>query len=107
MRINFMSQSGRKIALSGFISLLISAPGWAASPGGVVSGNTNINVRSQNVNTIATGGALARTSIGVVKSSSGNTNVTVDAANISNIVSGQGQKGCINIGTKGLDPECN
>lgn len=79
----------------------------AQSEGGVVRGNTNINVNAANVNTIAVGsGNTAKTSIGSVKSSKGNTNVTVDVKNVSNVVAGHGRKGCVNIGTKGADPEC-
>jgi hypothetical protein len=72
-----------------------------------VRGDTRINVSTQNVSTIATGSSTARTRIGYVGSSNSNTNISVDAKNVSNIVGGQGRKGCINIGTKGLDPDCN
>lgn len=79
----------------------------AQSAGGVVRGNTNLNVNAENVNTIAVGsGNTAKTSIGTVKGKTGGGNVTVDAKNVTNIVSGRNRKGCINIGTKGADPEC-
>lgn len=79
----------------------------AQTSGGVVRGNTNINVSAGNVNTIAVGSNnTAKTSIGSVKSSHGNTNITVDVKNVSNVVVGHGRKGCVNIGTKGTDPDC-
>ena len=80
----------------------------AQAQGGVVRGNTNVNVNAENVNTIATGSNnVARTNIGSVKSGSkGGSNVTVDVKNVSNVVSGRGRKGCINIGVQGADPEC-
>jgi hypothetical protein len=85
-----------------------NAPAWAQSQGGVVRGNTNINVNANDVNTIAVGsGNTAKTNIGSVKGGSkGNTNVTVDVKHVSNIVGGHGRKGCVNIGTKGADPDC-
>lgn len=90
------------------VGFAVAMPGWAASPGGVISGNTNINVNARNVTTIAGSGAnAAKTSIGTVRSSKSNTNVTVDVRNVSNVVTGRGRKGCINIGTKGSDPDCN
>jgi hypothetical protein len=96
-----------KFILSCFVSLVITTSGWAAaSPGSVVRGNTRLNIHTQDVTTIATGGAVARTSIGHVRSSRGNTNITVNVPNVSNIASGN-RKSCINIGTKGLDPDCN
>jgi hypothetical protein len=73
----------------------------------VVRGNTMINVSTRNISTVATGSSIAKTRIGYVGSSNGNTNISVDARNVSNVVSGHGRKGCINIGTKGLDPDCN
>jgi hypothetical protein len=103
-----MNQIVRKFALPYVvISFATCSAGWAASPGGIIRGNTNINVNTKNVSTIAAGGGIAKTSIGNVRSSNSNTNVTVDARNVSNVVSGHGRKGCINIGTKGLDPDCN
>lgn len=81
---------------------------YAQSQGGVVRGNTNINVNAENVNTIAAGsGNVARTNIGSVKNGSrDSSNVTVDVKNVSNVVTGRGKKGCINIGVKGADPDC-
>lgn len=80
----------------------------AQTQGGVIRGDTNINVNAENVNTIATGsGNSAKTSIGSVKGGTReSTNVTVDVKNVSNVVTGRGKKGCINIGTKGADPDC-
>lgn len=80
----------------------------AQTTGGAVRGNTNISVNAENVNTIAVGTQnTARTSIGSVKGNvRGNTNVTVDVKNVSNVVTGRNRKGCVNIGTKGADPEC-
>ncbi|OHC65391.1 MAG: hypothetical protein A2040_02685 [Rhodocyclales bacterium GWA2_65_19] len=81
---------------------------WAQSQGGVVRGNTEINVNAQNVNTIAVGsGNTAKTSIGSVKGGTRESSkITVDVKNVSNVVAGRGRKGCINIGTKGADPDC-
>lgn len=80
----------------------------AQAQGGVVRGNTTINVNAENVNTIAAGsGNTARTNIGSVKGGTReSTTVTVDVKNVSNVVTGRGKKGCINIGTKGADPDC-
>lgn len=80
----------------------------AQTQGGVVRGNTTINVNAENVNTIAAGsGNTAKTSIGSVKGGTReSTSVTVDVKNVSNVVTGRGKKGCINIGTKGADPDC-
>jgi hypothetical protein len=97
-----------KFALICAVGFAVSVSGWCASPGGVISGNTNINVNARNVTTIAgSGGNVAKTSIGTVRNSKSNTNVTVDVQNVSNVVTGRGRKGCINIGTKGSDPDCN
>lgn len=83
-------------------------PAIAQSEGGVVRGNTNINVSTKNVNTVAIGsGNTAKTNIGSVKGSKGSTNITVDVKNVSNVVVGRNRKGCVNIGTKGVDPDCN
>ena len=81
---------------------------WAQAQGGVVRGNTEINVNAENVNTIAVGsGNTAKTSIGSVKGGTRESSkVTVDVKNVSNVVSGRGKKGCVNIGTKGADPDC-
>lgn len=80
----------------------------AQESGGVVRGNSNINVRAENVNTIAAGSNnVAKTSIGSIKGGAKGGNVTVDVKNVSNVVVGHGKKGCVNIGTKGADPDCN
>ena len=102
----------KKITLAGFLLTFcfwgVISVAQAQSQGGVVRGNTNINVNAENVNTIAAGsGNVARTNIGSVKKgASGNSNVTVDVKNVSNVVTGRGKKGCINIGVQGADPEC-
>lgn len=73
----------------------------------MVRGNTNINVRAANVNTMAIGSNnTAKTSIGSIKGGSKGGNVTVDVKNVTNIVGGRGRTGCVNIGSKGTDPEC-
>lgn len=92
------------LGLAGFVSTTL-----AQVQGGIVRGNTNINVNAENVNTIATGnGNVARTNIGSVKNGTrSGGNVTVDVKNVSNVVSGRGKKGCINIGVKGADQDCN
>ncbi|MFZ4538735.1 hypothetical protein [Propionivibrio sp.] len=94
--------------LSGLSLAGAASVAQAQEQGGVVRGNTNINVNAENVNTIATGsGNVARTNIGSVKKGSREgSNVTVDVKNVSNVVSGRGKKGCINIGVQGADPEC-
>jgi hypothetical protein len=92
------------------LALALTAPFAAAqSQGGVVRGNTKINVNAENVNTIAVGsGNTAKTSIGSVKGGTRESStVTVDVKNVSNVVVGRGRKGCVNIGTKGADPDCN
>lgn len=87
---------------------LLSGQAAAQSQGGVVRGNTTINVNAENVNTIAAGsGNTAKTSIGSVKGGTReSSSVTVDVKNVSNVVTGRGKKGCVNIGTKGTDPDC-
>jgi hypothetical protein len=86
-------------------SIVVSAD--AQEVGGVVRGNSNINVRAENVNTIAAGSNnVAKTSIGSIKAGAKGGNVTVDVKNVSNVVVGHGKKGCVNIGTKGADPDC-
>jgi hypothetical protein len=85
----------------------VSAVVGAQETGGVVRGNTNINVRAANVNTMAVGSNnIAKTSIGSIKGGSSGGNVTVDVKNVTNIVGGHGKKGCVNIGSRGTDPEC-
>ena len=92
---------------AGGLLLVVAGSVFAQSAGGVVRGNTNINVNAENVNTMAVGtNNTARTSIGSVKGNSQGANVTVDVKNVSNVVTGRNKKGCINIGTKGADPEC-
>jgi hypothetical protein len=92
----------------GFLVAGLFAVGVSAQEsGGAVRGNSNINVRAANVNTIAVGSNnVAKTSIGSVKSGAKAGNVTVDVKNVTNIVGGHGRKGCVNIGTKGTDPDC-
>lgn len=87
---------------------LVCGGALAQTPGGVVRGDTKVNVNAENVDTIAVGSNnTARTSIGSVKSGArGSTNVTVDVKNVSNVVVGRNKKGCVNIGTKGADPDC-
>ena len=99
-----MSPSG----LVFFLVSILPSIALAQSQGGAVRGNTQINVNAENVNTIATGsGNTARTSIGSVKGNvRESTKVTVDVKNVSNVVTGRNKKGCINIGTKGADPDC-
>jgi hypothetical protein len=90
------------------MSLLLLGSAGAQTEGGVIRGNTKLNVNAENVNTMAIGsGNVAHTSIGSVKGNvRGNTNITVDVANVSNVVTGRNRKGCINIGTKSDDTEC-
>lgn len=90
------------------ISGLFAVSAMAQSEGGAVRGKTDINVRAENVTTVAAGsGNVAKTSIGSVKGGTkDSTSVTVDVKNVSNVVSGRGKKGCINIGTRGADPDC-
>lgn len=96
-----------RLTLAGVVGLAVGVSAWAQSAGGVVRGNTNINVNAGETTTIAVGsGNTAKTSIGTVKGSKGSTNVTVDVKSVSNVVVGRGRKGCINIGTKGADPDC-
>lgn len=97
---------GKKVFVAAVV-LASSGVAFAQSSGGVVRGNTNINVNAENVNTMAVGSNnTAKTSIGTVKGNSSGTNVTVDVKNVSNVVTGRNRKGCVNIGTKGSDPEC-
>jgi hypothetical protein len=99
--------SRRFIVLLGCVATISAIPAWSQETGGVVRGNSNINVRAANVNTMAVGSNnVAKTSIGSVKAGAKGGNVTVDVKNVSNIVSGHGKKGCVMIGTKGVDPEC-
>lgn len=74
---------------------------FAQQSGGVqIHGNTDINVSTHNVTTIATGeNNVARTNIGAIQQSQhGNKKITVDAKNVSNVVGGHGRKGCVTIG---------
>lgn len=68
-----------------------------------VGGSTQINAAVGNMTTIAAGaGNTAKTNVGVVKNR-GNAKVTVGVGSVTNIVGGARRKGCINIGTKGVD----
>jgi len=70
---------------------------------GNVSGNTGVNAVVGNMTTVATGvGNTAKTNVGVVKDRS-NAKLTVGVASVTNVVGGTGQKGCVNIGTKGIE----
>jgi len=112
--MHFMQRTtGRRtmkaISIGGAMAMLLAGGVCLAqSEGGVIRGNSNINVNVGDVNTMAIGsGNTAKTSIGSVKAGSkGGANVTVDVKNVSNVVSGHGKKGCINIGTQGTDNEC-
>ncbi len=71
-----------------------------------VGGKTQINAAVGNMTTVAVGsGNTAKTNVGVVKGER-NAKVTVGVGSVTNVVGGAGQKGCINIGTKGVDG-CN
>ena len=88
---------------------LVAPAAEAQQSGGVrVKGNTELNVTTENVNTIASGtGNVARTTIGGVKGNTQqNTKVTVDVKNVSNVASGRNKKACVNIGVVGADPNC-
>lgn len=92
-------------ALCGAATASIAA---AQERGGVRSkGTTQLNVNTENVNTIASGqNNVARTNIGSVKGARQSTNVTVDVKNVTNVVGGRNKKGCVNIGVVGADPNC-
>lgn len=97
-----------KALLIGAAFAMLNGMSLAQTEGGVVRGNSTINVHVGDVNTMAVGsGNTAKTSIGAVRAGSkGGANVSVDVKNVSNVVSGRGKKGCINIGTQGADQEC-
>lgn len=92
------------------ICMSLMAGGAAAqTQGGVVlKGRTEINANAENINTVAVGsGNVAKTNIGSIKSGTHeNVKITVDVKNVSNVVSGRGKKGCVNIGSRGTDPDC-
>lgn len=94
--------------IGGLATMCIASVVWAQTQGGVVRGNTTLNVNAENVSTIAAGsGNTAKTSIGSVKGGTrGDTKMTVDVKNVSNVVTGRNKKGCVNIGTRGTDPDC-
>lgn len=96
-----------RLVFSAAAAIFFAGAVIAQESGGVVRGNSNVNVRAGNVNTLAVGSNnVAKTSIGSIKGGAKGGNVTVDVQNVSNIVVGHGKKGCVNIGTKGADPEC-
>jgi hypothetical protein len=102
-----MERRVRRVALVTVALAGIAISAGAQESGGVVRGNSNINVHTGNVNTIAAGSNnVAKTSIGSIKGGATGGNVTVDVKNVSNVVTGHGKKGCVNIGTKGADPDC-
>lgn len=90
-------------------ALLVAGGVVAQTQGGVVlKGRTEINANAENINTVAVGsGNVAKTNIGSIKSGTHeNVKITVDVKNVSNVVSGHGKKGCVNIGSRGTDPDC-
>jgi hypothetical protein len=72
-----------------------------------ITGNTEINVRTENTTAIATGeNNVAKNRIGVIKGDKkGNTRITVNAANVTTVVGGRNKKTCTNIGAIVTD-EC-
>lgn len=102
-----MKSQVARLAFSAMSAIFFAGHVIAQDSGGVVRGNSNVNVRAGNVNTLAVGSNnVAKTSIGSIKGGAKGGNVTVDVKNVSNVVVGHGKKGCVNIGTKGADPEC-
>jgi hypothetical protein len=72
-----------------------------------ITGNTEINVKTENTTAIATGeNNVAKNRIGVIKGDKkGNTRITVNATNVTTVVGGRNKKTCTNIGAIVTD-EC-
>jgi len=84
------------------ICMGLTAGAWAqTSQRTKITGNTEINVNTDNTTAIATGtGNVAKNRIGVVQGNiQGNTHVSVNAANVTTIVGGRNKKACTNIGS--------
>jgi hypothetical protein len=82
--------------------LFVNCAAWAqTSQKTKITGNTEINVNTDNTTAIAAGtGNVARNRIGVVQGNiQGNTHVTVNAANVTTVVGGRNKKACTNIGS--------
>ena len=82
--------------------LCVTSGAWAQnSQRTKITGNTGINVSTDNTTAIATGtGNVAKNRIGVVQGNiQGNTHVSVNAANVTTIVGGRNKKACTNIGS--------
>lgn len=81
---------------------ILAGSAWAqTSQRTKITGNTEINVNSDNTTAIATGvDNVARNRIGVVQGNiQGNTHVNVNAANVVTVVGGRNKKACTNIGS--------
>lgn len=66
-----------------------------------IQGNTEINVRADNMTAIATGeNNVAKNRVGVIQGNKrGDTKITVNAANVTTVVGGRNRKACTNIGS--------
>lgn len=97
----------RRVLGSGLAALLaancVAAFGQASQRGGTtqIRGNTEINVRTENMTAIATGeNSVAKNRVGVVQGQKkGNTKISVEAANVTTVVGGRNKKACTNIGS--------
>lgn len=94
--------------LLGMLSLLFvvvapSAFGQMTQRGGTtqIRGNTEINVKTENMTAIATGeNNVAKNRVGVIQGSKkGDTKITANAANVTTVASGRNRKACTNIGS--------
>ncbi len=66
-----------------------------------IHGNTDINVRAENMTAVAIGeNNVVKNRVGVVQESKrGNTKITADVKSVTNVATGRNRKSCVNIGS--------
>lgn len=66
-----------------------------------IHGNTEINVRAENMTAVAIGeNNVVKNRVGVVQESKrGNTKITADVKSVTNVATGRNRKSCVNIGS--------
>ena len=84
----------------GVICLVASALAMAQASQTRIKGNTEINVKAENMTAVATGeNTVAKNRVGVVQGDKkGDTKITVNAANVTTVVGGRNKRACTNIG---------
>ena len=90
--------------LSPLLLIITSTGVWAQSAqrgGTQIHGNTEINVKADNMTAVAIGeNNVVKNRVGVVQESKrGDTKITASVKSVTNVATGRNRKSCVNIGS--------